>query len=412
MSFNFVIPRTLQLDDHTKPATITQDLYSGMKMPGSEVPGLRLAGKYDGFFDELTPQGIGGVFVRAYNFTDKPIVMVDANNNATMLEPVLRMGQEHVTGETIVVDIFYLNQDQRISRQSEEYLKNRRKAWINTDMTDPVVDGLNGNFVAKANLNRMYRYYIPASDEVFERYDDAFFFEPGTIVLGTIKDINKVLVHPKSDDAHLKKGRPKLESVRSLGAEIGVNDPDHVHDKVFTTVFGSVVEVPITRDPTKPSGITYWENVHQNNSQPVQHQLGDPNLPVKLYANRLAAETGGAPDKQIELDLVKEKLALAQSKIISDKEDYQRSLEQSKAAADAAAAKIEHDRNEREKAREQEALLRERDLKRKAHEDRNREHVENVSFWRKVLLEGAKTIGAIAATATLLFGWYAKKKAS
>lgn len=52
-------------------------------MPGNEIQGLRLAGKYDGFLDETTPQGIGGVFVRAYNFTDKPIVMLDANNNAT-----------------------------------------------------------------------------------------------------------------------------------------------------------------------------------------------------------------------------------------------------------------------------------------------------------------------------------------
>ena len=42
---------------------------------------------------------------------------------------------------------------------------------------------------------------------------------------------------------------------------------------------------------------------------------------------------------------------------------------------------------------------------------KSNEHVENVSFWRKVLVEGAKTIGAIAATATVLIGWYAKKKA-
>ena len=126
MSFNFVIPRTLDVNDHSTPAVFKQDLYGGERMYGSEVSGLRLAGKYDRFLDETTPQGIAGVYVRAYNFTDKPLVMLDANCNASILEPILKMGNDHVEGECIVVDVMYLNQDQQISRHSEEYLKHYR----------------------------------------------------------------------------------------------------------------------------------------------------------------------------------------------------------------------------------------------------------------------------------------------
>lgn len=408
MSFNFVIPQTLNDDDHTKPAIFRQDVYGDIRMPGNEIQGLRLAGKYDGFLDETTPQGIGGVFVRAYNFTDKPIVMLDANNNATILEPVLRMGPDHVDGEAIVVDVMYLNQDQRISRQGEEYLKHRRQAWTGSDMTDPVVDGLSGNFIKKANQNRIYRYFITATDEIMQRYDDAFYFEPGNIVLGTIRDVKKILVHPKSDDAHLKKARPKLEAVKSLGAEIGVNDPDHVHDKVFTNVFGNVLEVPITRDPSKPSGVTVWENVHRNNSAPVTHLLDDPTMPVKLFPSRKSAEAGGDPQKLTELELTKRKLDLAEAKIKSDTEDHQRQLEAAEQARITAQAKAATDAA----AREHDAAIRAHERERRILDERQREHIENVSFWRKVLLEGAKTIGAIAATATLLIGWYAKKKAA
>lgn len=408
MSFNFVIPQTLNEDDHTTPAIFRQDVYGSIRMPGSEIPGLRLAGKYDGFLDETTPQGIGGVFVRAYNFTDKPIVMLDANNNATILEPILRMGQEHVDGETIVVDVMYLNQDQRISRQGEEYLKHRRQAWTGSDMTDPVIDGLTGDFIKKSNQNRIYRYFIPANEEIMQRYDEAFFFEPGNIVLGTIRDVKKILVHPKADDAHLKKARPKLEAIKSLGAEIGVNDPDHVHDKVFTNVFGNVLEIPITRDPNKPSGITVWENVHRNNSSPVLHLLEDPSTPVKIFPSRKSAEAGGDPQKLTELKLVQQKLDLAEAKIKSDAEEHQRQLILAEQARETAQAKAVADMA----TKEHEAMLRAQERERRILDERQREHIENVSFWRKVLLEGAKTIGAIAATATLLFGWYAKKKAA
>ena len=407
MSFNFVIPRTLDVNDHSTPAVFKQDLYGGERMYGSEVSGLRLAGKYDRFLDETTPQGIAGVYVRAYNFTDKPLVMLDANCNASILEPILKMGNDHVEGECIVVDVMYLNQDQQISRHSEEYLKHYRLAWTGSEMTSPVVDGLTGAFIQKASQNRIYRFFISATDEILARYDDAFYFEPGGVVLGTIRDLKKILVHPKASDTQLKKARPKLESVKSLGTEIGVNDPSHVYDKVFTHVHGSVLEIPITRDPNKESGIFLWRNVHQPKSRPEKFQFDDPANPVKVYPTRTAAEAGGAPEKAIELELARQKLALAEAKIASDQADHERMLETQELAQAAAIKKAEAD----VKLKEQEAILREREAHRRHKEERNREHVENVSFWRKVLVEGAKTIGAIAATATVLIGWYAKKKA-
>jgi hypothetical protein len=106
--------------------------------------------------------------------------------------------------------------------------------------------------------------------------------------------------------------------------------------------------------------------------------------------------------------LTKRKLDLAEAKIKSDTEDHRRQLEAAEQARLTAQAKAATDAA----AREHDAAIRAHERERRILDERQREHIENVSFWRKVLLEGAKTIGAIAATATLLIGWYAKKKAA
>lgn len=418
MGLEYFIPRQLLEVDFPKPQTLTQDP-NGM-LNGFDTQLHNLAGESNNFLHKPTAMGVGGMYIRAFNYTDKPIVMIDANNVAIILDPQQRVGMNDRYGsELIVVDVIQLNQDAHVSPRGLDYLAKRREAFTGLECTSPAIDTYSENYVLKSNQNRLYRYNLDGSDTRFNQYEGAFFFEEAGVVFGTIEDVNKVLVHPKASDVHLMKSHPKLADVKSLGSEIGVNDPDHKYERLFTVVYGVVKEVPISRNRTLPSGITYWENVHQKNSAPLFSELDIANVPIKLYTSIAEAETGGSPEKAIELEVIREKIKLQQNKATADREEHDRVLQKAELDRQAAKEKAEHDRETARLKAEQDAKLREEDLKyrereskRKADEERNREKVENISFWRKVLVEGVKTITTIASVAALALGWYIKQKAT
>ena len=416
MSFNYVIPPQMDKGDYTTPALSRQDVYGHMSMVGQSNAANRIGGHYCGLIDESFPSGIGGIYVKVYNFTDNPIVMVDCANGITILEPISRFdGNGETPPEVLTIDVMYLNQDKRISPESASYLRDRIIALTGCDLPYPAAHGMNGqgedNYINRANTNRRYRFVVPAGRDTMNKYGGAFYFEEADIVIGTIKDSKQVLIHPKSDDALLAKARPRLEAVKSLGSEIGVNDTAHRYERVFTNVFGSVMEIPITRDPAKPDGVMLWENVHQHNTQPTHYSLDDKDMPVKLFSCRKSAEVGGSPEKLVELQLSQDKLRLAEEKLRHEREDFARTKEREELHAKQAMEKFERETQERERVEQERARERQREHERRVHEERNRERVENVTFWRKFLVEGTKTIAAMATVATIAWTWYMKKKA-
>lgn len=403
MTFEYVIPTRLDPADMRKPARFRQ-LPDRYLVPHITIGCTVYSDTMDILQQKPSPSGTGGRSVYLYNFTDTPICMIDSKNGIVIVEPFVYAGSQDISDwqGTIVVEVMYNNQDSRLSESSLIYLNQRRYALVGLDLGVPSENLYNDvndfdNIFTKANENQRHRFVIDNAVSVLNKNGGAFYIEDVDVIIGSTLDKAKIWIHPKSDKNALARARPREPNISALGIDISINDIQHLYDKAFVNLASSVIEIPVTRDPSRVEGVTVWYNVHDPGSSPQIYSFAD--CPLKIFTNKTDAQSVGSPEKILEKEILKEKNNFQREKFDYDKWE-------------ALKQKEENDRK-RAHQREQEAQHkreRERQWEQQQQQQKNNEKFERISFWRKMLLEGTKAVVAAATTAALIFGWYVKQK--
>lgn len=408
MSFEYVIPRRICSADMVKPIHYRQGKDSRMLPPQISAGFTTFSEISDIVQGITTPTGVGGKTIYLYNFTDTALCIVDSSNALIIIEPVEYAGTKdisHLQG-SIIVEVVYNNQDRMISKSSEVYLDQRRRALVGLDLGLPAENFYNDdndfdNIYTKASTNQRFRYTITKPLDVLKKYHGAFYMSDLDIVVGTLHNPKRIWIHPNSDRIVKKKARPRMKQSESLGVEMYINDLHHVYDRAFINISGKVLEVPVLRDPSIPEGSVIWFNVHENNSIPEHYPITDQECPIIFYTNMTDAEAAGNPEKLIERAIMEEKAKLNRDKMQYEREEFERQQRKADEAIKRAKEQAE-----------QEQAARERENQRKKEHDKRTDSFEKVSFWRKMLLEGTKAVAAAATTAALIFTWYLKSKSA
>lgn len=407
MSFEYVIPKRISSTDMVKPIHYRQGKDTRL-LPPQVSAGFTVFSEVSDFVQGIhTPTGVGGKTIYMYNFTDIPLVIVDSTNAIVIVEPVEYSGTRdisHLQG-SIIVEVVYNNQDKMISKSSQVYLDQRRRALVGLDLGTPAENCYNDDneyedIYSKASTNQRFRYVITNPLDVLKKHSGAFYMSDLDIVIGTTSNPKRVWIHPKSDRLVKKRARPRMRPTDSLGVEMYINDLHHVYDRAFINISGKVLEVPVLRDPSIPEGSVIWFNVHDPNTPPEHYDINSPECPIKFYTNVTDAEAAGNPEKLIEKAIMEEKAKLNQDKMKFEREEFERQRIRNEEAARKAREQAEQDR-----------IARERENERRKENEKRADKFEKVSFWRKMLLEGTKAVAAAATTAALIFTWYAKSKA-
>lgn len=408
MSFEYVIPKRISSADMVKPIHYRQGKDS-RTLPPQISAGFTVFSEISDLVQGITtPSGVGGKTVYMYNFTDTTLCIVDSTNALIIVEPVEYSGTRdisHLQG-SIIVEVVYNNQDKKISKPSEVYLDQRRRALVGLDLGIPAENCYNDDsefetIYDKASTNQRFRYVITKPLDVLKKYHGAFYLSDLDIVIGTTCNPKRVWIHPNSDRLVKKKARPRMKTTESLGVEMYINDLHHVYDRAFINISGKVLEVPVLRDPSIPEGSVIWFNVHDPTCRPEHFDIKCPDCPIIFYTNITDAEAAGNPEKLIERTIMEEKAKLNRDKMQFEREEFERQQRKTDEAI----------RRAKEQA-QQEQAAREREEKRKREHETRNDKFEKVSFWRKMLLEGTKAVAAAATTAALIFTWYAKSKSA
>lgn len=408
MNFEYVIPKRLDAQDYIAPQRFRQNKDSRLYSPIVSAGALVFSEIADHVQRMVTPVGVGGKLVYVYNFTDTAICMIDSRNGIVIIEPLQYSGMRDITNllGTVMVEVVYHNQDQVISKASEVYLEARRDAFIGLTLGVPTdnlynTDHMYDTIATKASEIQRHRYTISKVTSLFSNYGGAFYLSDADIVIGEIRNPSKVWVHPNSEPELKAKARPHGKLDQSLDVTVSINDNHHIYDKAFINISGTALEVPVTRNPSQPEGISVWYNVQQPGTSAKLYAIDGKDCPVRIYTNQTEALGAGSAEKILEKELLEGKAELARQKQAFEKEQFMR--EQQRQAEDER-------RKQEDLKRQQESQERE-DARRKQQE-KDYDRAERISFWRKVLIEGTKCIAAAASAAVVMIGLYVKHKAS
>ncbi len=408
MNFEYVIPKRLDAKEYIAPQRFRQNKDARQYSPLVSAGALVFSEIADHVQRMVTPTGVGGKLVYVYNFTDTAICMIDSRNGIVIIEPLQYSGMRDITNllGTVMVEVVYHNQDQVISKASEVYLEARRDALVGLSLGVPTdnlynTDHLYDTIATKASEVQRHRYTITKVSEILHRYGGAFYLSDVDIVIGEMRNPSKIWVHPNSESELKAKARPHGKLDESLDVTVCINDNHHVFDKAFINISGTALEVPVTRNPSQPEGISVWFNVQQPGTRPKMYAFDSKECPLKIYTNQTEALGAGSSEKILEKELLEGKAELARQKQEFEKEQFKR--EQQRQAEDER-------RKQEDIKRQQEAQ--EREDARRRQQEKNFDRAERVSFWRKVLIEGTKAIAAAASAAVVIIGLYVKHKAS
>lgn len=408
MKFDYVIPKRLDGDDYITPQRFRQNKDARLYIPQvsagvtvfSEIP--------DHVQRMVTPTGMGGKLVYVYNFTDTALCMIDSRNAIVIIEPLQYSGMRDISNllGTIVVEVVYHNQDKMISKSSEVYLEARRDAFVGLTLGTPTDNMYNSDHAydtlfTKAAETQRFRYTIPKVAPLLDKYDGAFYLSDIDIVIGEVINPSKIWVHPNSEPTLIAKAAPHGKVGESLDVNVSINDNHHVFGKAFINISGTALEIPVTRDPSQPEGISVWFDVRVAGSKPTFYTFDDKTCPLKIYTNRTDALGNGSPEKVLEQQMLEEKGRIAREKQQYDRDEFERNKR----------AKIEEEIRKQEELKRQQAQQKREDDRRKEQE-KNFDRAERTSFWRKIVIEGTKLIAAVASAAVVVIGLYLKHKAS
>lgn len=408
MSFEYIIPPEVKNAELAAPYFLSQVAGPNDIRTQLSVGKMHYTEILDRVQCTFTPRGIGGRLVYVYNFTNFPICLIDNTNAITIIDSAYNSNlvpQDGLHGK-IIVEVATNNQDQKISQMNDAYLKRRREAFVGMDLgyhgdncyNDEAYDN---TISAKASQNQRLRFIITDPLALFKDNGGAFYLRDANIVIGMMNDPNKIWLHPDSEKTIKLKARPKMKNTESLGVEVYINDNEHVFDKAFVNVAGEVLEVPVTRNANEPNQISLWFDVHSQGTTPMHYKFDDRNCPVEIYRSRADALSGGSPDKVIDKEILEIKAKLAKEKTEYDQAEFERQRIRAEEQAQRQREELENQRREKEK-----------DQQLKHEQAKYNQKVEKVSFWRKFMVEGVKTVAAVAACVTSAVGLYLKYKAA
>lgn len=406
MTFDYIIPSRLEQSDMRQPKRFRQQSDVRYPLPSISLGCTVYSDIPDLIQRKSTPIGVGGKTIYLYNFTDISLCMIDSKNAITIVEPFVYAGNQDMSDilGSIIIEVVYNNQDTALSQSSLIYLNQRRSALVGLELGVPSENfyndsALQDTIFTKANENQRFRYVVDRGSDTIRKYGGAFYLEDLDIVIGNVHDLSKVWIHPKSDIDVKVKARPRHSKVKSLGIDITINDNQHYYDRAFVNIGGKVLEVPVIRDPSMKEGVWVWYNVHDPGSAPQCYPVEES--PLKVYTNKMDAQSAGSPEKLIEKEILNEKTTLLRDKIKADKQEHDRAKEEA-----------ERRRQQQREQEQQQQRERDRQYQQQQQQQKNNEKFERISFWRKMLLEGTKAVAAAATTAALIFGWYMKQKKS
>lgn len=398
----------------------------------------------------LQAAGVGGSTLQIYNFTRQPISIIDSSNAVVIIEPIRdSCNESSIYQDQVIVDITHGSDYDSATPEMGEYLRQRELAF-RSQPKDCILSNEVNNYPKVGLTKFLHRFTFDRFDELLASYDGAMYFQEANIIFQSLTKPNDIAIHPQSpttlkDAAGFREDKLKP----SFKFSLGLNDNAHNFEKAFVNLSGEVVELEISRDPVLEDGVRVYQQGRATRKPIVEfyplEQLGQS--PYTIYRTRQDALEGGDRLKQKEYEAVEQKIrmmeikhqqaeeelvrrqeSLKQQEILQqqkhqrEQEQFDRKVKEEEYQRKVKEEELRIQRENEERARifriQEEDRLRklknEEEDRMRDQKERDRirnEKVENVSFWRKFISEGVRTVAAVATAVAVTMGWYLKRKA-